>query len=103
MSDYLLESYQYEDLPQPPPGTFRIVELLPGKSGDIVSCLLHVADWTNPPDYEALSYAWGDPNAKATILCHGKKIAVTQVSMEDLLISDIKIRQDFCLQMLSGE
>ena len=56
MSDFLLESYQYEDLPDPPPGTFRIVELLSRETGDIVSCLRHVADWSDPPEYEALSY-----------------------------------------------
>lgn len=78
MSDYLLESYQYEDLPKPPPGTFRVVELLPGESGELVSCLLHLAHWSNPPTYEALSYAWGDLNARATIICHGKKLEVTQ-------------------------
>lgn len=78
MSDCPLESYQYEDLPQPPQGTFRIVELLPGDKGDMVSCLLHVADWSKPPEYEALTYAWRDHNAKAPILCHGIQIEVTQ-------------------------
>ena len=52
MFEYRLESYRYEDLSNPPPATFRIVELLPEEGGDIVSCLLHVADWSN--EYEAL-------------------------------------------------
>jgi hypothetical protein len=70
------EPYQYEDLPNPT--SFRVVELLPGKEGDPVSCLLHVIDWSNRLEYEAVSYAWGDPNARAPIICDGKIIEVTQ-------------------------
>jgi hypothetical protein len=29
-----------------------------------------------PPAYEALSYTWGDPKAKETILCDGKKLEI---------------------------
>ena len=78
MSEYPLDLYQYEDLPNPPPGSFRVAELLPGEEGDPVSCLLHVTDWSNPPEYEALSYAWGDSNARATVICQGKRVKVTR-------------------------
>ena len=78
MSQYPLETYRYEDLPRPPPGSFRIAELLPFEKGDPVSCLLHLADWSNLPEYEALSYAWGDLNARATVICQGKRVEVTQ-------------------------
>ena len=78
MSTNPLATHHYEELPSPPPGSFRIVELLPGTEDDPVSCLLHVVSWPNPPRYEALSYAWGDLNARATIICQGKKIELTQ-------------------------
>jgi len=78
MFEYSLEPFQHEDLPDPPPVFFRIAELLPGGEGDPVSCLLHVADLSSPPEYEALSYAWGDPSATTTVFCDGKRKEVTQ-------------------------
>ena len=70
------ELYQYDDLPSQ--ASFRVAELLPGKRNEPVSCLLHLADWSDPPEYEAISYTWGDPNARATINCNGKRLEVTQ-------------------------
>ena len=78
MSEYYLESYQYERLPIPPPGSFRIAEILPGREDDPVSCLLHTTDWSNSLEYEALSYAWGDPNIRAIVICQGKSVEVTR-------------------------
>jgi Heterokaryon incompatibility protein (HET) len=70
-----LEPYRYNDLPTQT--SFRVIELLPGEEGNPVSCLLHVVDWSNPLEYEAISYAWGDPNARAEVSCHGKGLEVT--------------------------
>jgi hypothetical protein len=78
MSEDLLEPYEYENLPNPPPASFRVAELLPGKDGDAVTCLLRQIDWSNLPEYEALSYTWGDINARATVICKGKRVEVTQ-------------------------
>lgn len=72
---YPLEPYQYEDLPTQT--SFRVIELLAGQEGNLVSCLLHVVDWSNPLEYEAISYAWGDPSARAPVSCHGKTLEVT--------------------------
>jgi Heterokaryon incompatibility protein (HET) len=69
-----LEHYQYEDIHTQ--GSFRVLELLPGKDNEPISFLLLKVDWTDPPEYEAVSYTWGDPNAKVTIICHGKKLEV---------------------------
>jgi hypothetical protein len=71
-----LEPYQYEDLPTQ--SSFRVLELLPRQEGNPVSCLLHIVDWSNPLEYEAISYAWGDSNAKAPVTCNGKRLMVTQ-------------------------
>ena len=78
MFEYPSAFYKYEDLPDPPPPCFRVAELLPGEGGDPVSCLLHIADLSKSPEYEALSYAWGDLNARATIICQGKRVEVSQ-------------------------
>ena len=71
-----LEPYQYEDLPTQT--SFRVFELLPGQEGDPVTCLLHILNWSDPREYEAISYAWGDPSATAPVACHGKRLEVTQ-------------------------
>ena len=73
------ELYQYADLPNET--SFRVLELLPGKDDDPISCLLHMADRSQPsnvPPFEAISYAWGDPTIKAPVICHGKRVNVTQ-------------------------
>ncbi|KAK0705930.1 heterokaryon incompatibility protein-domain-containing protein, partial [Lasiosphaeria miniovina] len=62
------DSYAYSPLPDP--DSFRTVEVLPGAGADPVVCNLRVHS-TSPddndnngapwPEYEALSYVWGDP------------------------------------------
>lgn len=76
MSECPLESCQYDDLPTQT--SFRVIELLPGEEGNPVSCLLHVVDWSNALEYEAISYAWGDQSARAPVTCHRKRVEVTQ-------------------------
>lgn len=76
MSGYPEKPYQYERLPALT--SIRILELLPGADEDPVSCLLHLTDLSNPVQYEAISYAWGDANIKVPINCDGKRIGVTQ-------------------------
>jgi hypothetical protein len=78
-SEYSAEPYQYEVLPAET--AFRILELLPGKEDDPVSCLLHVADLSEPsksPTFEVISYAWGDATVRTPIICHGKQVQVTR-------------------------
>ncbi|KAF5538732.1 het-domain-containing protein [Fusarium phyllophilum] len=70
--------YLYQEL-----GTetsFRIAELLPGKESDPIECRVHPTSWSDAsiPEYEAISYVWGDLNQKANIICHGKRLKVTQ-------------------------
>lgn len=67
--------YGYDALPSAT--SFRVVEILPGSDADI-SCKLHIVDWVAHPEYEAVSYAWGDPKLKARVLCDGRPIEVTK-------------------------
>ena len=57
---------------------FRVADIFPGDTSDPVSCHLHTADWTDVPLFEAISYAWGDPNITESIMCDGKAINVTK-------------------------
>ncbi|KAK2591518.1 hypothetical protein QQS21_010793 [Conoideocrella luteorostrata] len=70
------ESFRYGSLPTLT--SFRVAELLPGKADDPVSCSLHQVDWPNQLDYEAVSYAWGNPDLTEPVAVHGKRVEVTQ-------------------------
>ncbi|KAF2430608.1 hypothetical protein EJ08DRAFT_679140 [Tothia fuscella] len=72
-SQYPLEPYQYSDLLS----SYRILELLTGKPTEPIRCFLHTVHWPNCPKFEAVSYAWGDPNTKTPIHCHGKRLDIT--------------------------
>jgi hypothetical protein len=56
----------------------RLVELLPGHAEDPISWLLYEEDLANPPAYEAVSYAWGDPFDKASISVNGETLEITK-------------------------
>jgi hypothetical protein len=57
---------------------FRLITLLPGEDSDLLKCLLHHADiGSNPlPQYETISYCWGDASKCSTILVNGIKVSV---------------------------
>lgn len=75
MAEYPEELYQHEALPTKT--SFRVFELLPGVEGDPISCLLRSVHWANLPAYEAISYAWGNPKARAPVIVDGKSLDVT--------------------------
>ncbi|KAG9234194.1 heterokaryon incompatibility protein-domain-containing protein [Amylocarpus encephaloides] len=57
--------------------SLRLLELLPGSDNEPVSCLLRSVEWIDAPNYEALSYAWGDPSALTPVFVNGKRLDVT--------------------------
>ncbi|KAH7370058.1 heterokaryon incompatibility protein-domain-containing protein [Rhexocercosporidium sp. MPI-PUGE-AT-0058] len=64
----------------------RLVILEPGLGQDPVRCrLIHVSLDDNP-QYEALSYAWGDPSATKPICLEGKTLQVTE-NLESALLN----------------
>ncbi|KAK3385781.1 heterokaryon incompatibility protein-domain-containing protein [Podospora didyma] len=56
---------------------FRLLHLEPGTGDADVHFTLHVADLDEYPEYEAISYCWGDPAATSTVYCQGHPIEVT--------------------------
>lgn len=71
-----MEPYTYE--PMPSPTSIRLIKLqVKDETGDLV-CSLEIGDLSVPPEYTALSYAWGDTSNTATIVCHDKTVQVTQ-------------------------
>lgn len=55
----------------------RLLELHPGHANDNIKCSLHETTLEHAPNYEAISYAWGDPINKVNVLCEKKIILVT--------------------------
>jgi hypothetical protein len=55
----------------------RLIELDPGAWNDPVSIRLFIAELQHAPEYDAISYVWGDPSETAPIHCNGRKLNVT--------------------------
>ena len=79
----LHERTTYTYSPLPSASSFRILELFPGRYEDEVVFQLHVADWENPPSYEATSYVWGTDD-KVAVNCGGRLLLVTPNLMAGL-------------------
>lgn len=67
----------YEQL-EPEQRQIRILRVLPGDHGDPIRCTLRAAYLGDDPDYEALSYTWGDLNgSRSSISVDGQVVPVT--------------------------
>lgn len=63
---------------------FRILKLLPGSWLDQICCELHTASLDEKPEYEAVSYVWGNYSLKGQIRLDGENFLVTS-NMEAVL------------------
>lgn len=70
--------------PLPSATSFRVLELFPGDGSEEISYHMRFVDWMDPPDYEAISYCWGDPSVTVATMCDGFSIHVTQ-NLQDAL------------------
>ncbi|OJD38950.1 heterokaryon incompatibility protein [Diplodia corticola] len=77
-----------------PPGArkFRILTLNPSQDASAaVECFLESAFLDDPPDYEALSYVWGDPERTHSVTIDGKTVRITNnlhVALRHLRLPD---------------
>jgi hypothetical protein len=55
----------------------RLIELLPGAWDDPVSARLVIAELQHAPEYDAISYVWGDPSKTVPITCNGWTLHIT--------------------------
>jgi Heterokaryon incompatibility protein (HET) len=58
-------------------GEIRLLILEPGQTSDDITCSLFHVSLKASPIYEALSYAWGDPNDTCRIKCCVRQFAIT--------------------------
>ncbi|KAH8807101.1 heterokaryon incompatibility protein-domain-containing protein [Xylogone sp. PMI_703] len=79
-------SYVYEPL-QPSGGKLlvRLVTLLPGDDLDDIDLKLHCLDLLESPEYEALSYCWGDPSIRTSVKCNDGLLNVT-INLKEALL-----------------
>ncbi len=71
--------YVYGELPSR--SSFRVLELLPCERSEgqhDIAYRLKFADWEDPPSYEAISYAWGDPNDVIPTICNDGILNITK-------------------------
>ena len=73
-----LLNFKYEPLKQGDKA-FRLMRLLPAADFDAdIACEVFDSTLTDHPDYEAVSYVWGDPTTKVNIWLHEKVLWVTE-------------------------
>ncbi|PMD37540.1 HET-domain-containing protein [Hyaloscypha variabilis F] len=56
----------------------RVMELFPGDGDSPIECSILEASLSDPPDYEALSYRWGNVKTQRSISMQGKDFEITQ-------------------------
>jgi hypothetical protein len=68
--------YIYKNLPTS--GSIRLIKLLPRCGGESLRCHLSIFDLNFSPEYEAVSYVWGEPNYNEEIICDGKYLRISE-------------------------
>lgn len=63
----------------------RILELLPGSGNEAIKTRLITCDLSDRPDFEAVSYVWGEQTVKCQISCEGADITITE-NLHDALL-----------------
>ena len=78
------QPYEYEPFQRD--AEIRIVRLLPGSKRQHLECqLIPVPLEGSPIAYDAVSYVWGEPQQKYSIICEGKTIPITRALHTTLL------------------
>jgi hypothetical protein len=67
-------------------GSFRLVKILPGNTKSLKCEIVH-SSLLNPPDYVAISYAWGDGFDKRYITLEDDYIFTVNASLHDALMA----------------
>jgi len=60
------------------PTTIRVLHVHPASEPDPLTCSLEHCDLNNDPEYEAISYVWGNSDLSRSITCDSKIVAVTR-------------------------
>src|SRR5690348_9057999 len=77
MAHEVKRAHQYRPLDSNP-SAIRLAELLPGHWEDPIRCGLEHTSLDELPQYEALSYMWGDASSTTTISLCGCAVRITK-------------------------
>ena len=66
----------YQPLPKDS-HNIRLLSLLSGSWGEVIRCVVRPVSLEGTPEYEALSYVWGDPKVTAPIILNGCEFSAT--------------------------
>lgn len=58
--------------------TIRLIEFEPGAPHKRISIRISIHELEHAPEFEAISYVWGDPKDRANIVCNGKMLSITK-------------------------
>lgn len=70
-----MDGFPYEPLEGP--RDIRLVHILPGQVDEPILCTIQHVSLDLSPEYNAISYTWGDLSIKHTIICDGTKVEIT--------------------------
>lgn len=73
----LVRRTMYQCPPLLEDGHIRILELQPGKAGDIINFELYGVDLKKNPSFEALSYEWKEKSGTIPVQCNQARLLVT--------------------------
>lgn len=71
-------SGQFAYRPLPQKRSVRLLHLHPGLEHEPLRCSLKTVDLDADPEYEAISYVWGDPSKPQSISCDGRPLPITE-------------------------
>ncbi|RDW65565.1 hypothetical protein BP5796_10257 [Coleophoma crateriformis] len=75
--DLMHQQYVYPALPADG-NTIRVINILPGSANEKIACTVQHIQLNQEPQYEAISYCWGDPSPYGEILCDGKLLTIAK-------------------------
>ncbi|KAF2395497.1 hypothetical protein EJ06DRAFT_304642 [Trichodelitschia bisporula] len=75
---------------------FRVVDVYPGKIGEEIHCTLRTVSPHDKPQYEAVSYTWGNQDHTKKILLNGVAFDVTENCEQFLQYFRYEIEQRPC-------
>lgn len=78
--------------PLPGPTSFRLLELCAADNNDEIRCGLRIADISQKPLYNAISYTWGTDTATTIIQVNGYEVNILQTAAE--MLRDLRSSTD---------
>jgi hypothetical protein len=91
----MLEQFRHAQLPwEVKPDTIRLIEILPGSGDGEIVCSLSEVSLSETPDYQALSYCWGNADVQESIIVRDAEGADFSLSIRANLFTALRQIRD---------